>query len=179
VAINEKNKRFGDEYLIDFNATQAAIRAGYSKKTAYSIGQRLLKNVELQRYMKEKRDKIVSKLEISAERTLLEISRLAYQDVRMFYDEEGNLIPIHELSDEAAAVVAGMDIEEIKQEGITVGYLRKIKRFDKIKPLEMLGRYQGIFKEDNGQKEGVTVNQPMSDAQVDKIINSLRENKAT
>lgn len=46
--LTEKQKRFCDEYLIDLNATQAAIRAGYSPKTAYSMGQRLLKDVDLQ-----------------------------------------------------------------------------------------------------------------------------------
>lgn len=51
--LTAKQQRFYDEYLIDLNATQAAIRAGYSKKTAYSQGQRLLKNVEGQKYLAE------------------------------------------------------------------------------------------------------------------------------
>lgn len=49
--MTEKQKRFCEEYLIDLNATQAALRAGYSEKTAYSIGQRLLKKVEVQNYI--------------------------------------------------------------------------------------------------------------------------------
>lgn len=49
--MTEKQKRFCDEYLIDLNATQAAIRAGYSERTAYSIGQRLMKNVEIKSYI--------------------------------------------------------------------------------------------------------------------------------
>jgi phage terminase small subunit len=53
VALNHKQKQFYKEWLIDANATQAAIRAGYSKKTAYSQGQRLLKNVEGQKYLAE------------------------------------------------------------------------------------------------------------------------------
>ena len=53
-----KQKRFCDEYLIDTNATQAAIRAGYSEKTAYSIGQRLLKDVEVQDYIKTKAEEL-------------------------------------------------------------------------------------------------------------------------
>lgn len=52
-----KQERFCAEYLIDLNATQAAIRSGYSEKTAYSIGQRLLKNVEVQRYITELRER--------------------------------------------------------------------------------------------------------------------------
>ena len=53
MALNAKQKRFYKEYLIDLNATQSAVRAGYSKKTAYSQGQRLLKNVEGQKYLAE------------------------------------------------------------------------------------------------------------------------------
>ena len=49
--MTERQKRFGDEYVLDPNVTQAAIRAGYSEKTAYSIGQRLMKNVEVKSYI--------------------------------------------------------------------------------------------------------------------------------
>ena len=53
MGLNEKQKRFCDEYVIDYNATQSAIRAGYSEKTAYSIGQRMLKKVEIQKQIAE------------------------------------------------------------------------------------------------------------------------------
>ena len=56
-----KQKRFCNEYLIDTNATQAAIRAGYSEKTAYSIGQRLLKDVEVSAYIAERAEEINNK----------------------------------------------------------------------------------------------------------------------
>lgn len=56
--MNKRQRRFADEYLIDCNATQAAIRAGYSEKTAYSQGQRLLKKVEVQTYIEEQLEKI-------------------------------------------------------------------------------------------------------------------------
>ena len=54
--LNEKQQRFADEYLIDLNATRAAIRAGYSEKTAYSQGERLLRHAEVKSYIKEKMD---------------------------------------------------------------------------------------------------------------------------
>ena len=64
VALNEKQQRFADEYLIDLNATQAAIRSGYSEKTAYSQGQRLLKHVEIKAYidarMAEKKQELIA-----------------------------------------------------------------------------------------------------------------------
>ncbi|MEQ6856082.1 terminase small subunit [Lysinibacillus capsici] len=54
MALNDRQKRFADEYIIDLNATQAAIRAGYSEKTARSQGQRLLTNVDIQAYIEER-----------------------------------------------------------------------------------------------------------------------------
>ncbi|MGA4517214.1 terminase small subunit [Solibacillus silvestris] len=54
MALSDKQKRFVDEYMLDLNATQAAIRAGYAERTAYSQGQRLLKKVEVQAYIEER-----------------------------------------------------------------------------------------------------------------------------
>lgn len=59
--LNEKQYRFVQEYIVDYNATQAAIRAGYSPKTAYSNGQRLLKHAEVQAAIKEIQDKATDK----------------------------------------------------------------------------------------------------------------------
>lgn len=56
--MTERQKRFCEEYLIDLNATQAAIRAGYSPRTAYSTGQRMLRNVEIKTYISEQLDRI-------------------------------------------------------------------------------------------------------------------------
>lgn len=56
--MTKKQKNFADEYLVDTNATQAAIRAGYSEKTAYSQGQRLLKKVEVVNYIKSKAEEV-------------------------------------------------------------------------------------------------------------------------
>lgn len=70
MALNHKQKQFYKEWLIDANATQAAIRAGYSKKTAYSQGQRLLKNVEGQEYLAELMAKKESELISSQDEVL-------------------------------------------------------------------------------------------------------------
>lgn len=68
--MTEKQMRFCDEYLTDMNATQAAIRAGYSEKTAYSQGQRLLKNVEVKSYIDEQLDRIHSEKTADAQEVM-------------------------------------------------------------------------------------------------------------
>lgn len=68
--MNARQRKFADEYLIDLNATQAAIRAGYNPKTAYSQGQRLLKNVELQAYINEMLEKMHNEKTADAQEVL-------------------------------------------------------------------------------------------------------------
>lgn len=68
--MTDKQKRFCEEYLIDCNATQAAIRAGYSTKTAYSIGIENLKKPEIKNYIDEKMKELQSKTIASAEEVL-------------------------------------------------------------------------------------------------------------
>jgi len=65
--LTDKQERFCQEYIVDLNATQSAVRAGYSKKTAYSIGQRLLKNVEIQEHIQQLMDARSARTEIKAD----------------------------------------------------------------------------------------------------------------
>jgi phage terminase small subunit len=65
--LNDKQERFCQEYVIDLNATQAAIRAGYSEKTSYSIGQRLLKKAEIIAHIEKLKKEIAEKNKLSAE----------------------------------------------------------------------------------------------------------------
>src|SRR5579872_3987940 len=140
-ALTSKQKRFCDEYLVDHNAKRAMIAAGYSAKSAEVTGSKTLRIPKVRAYLAAKERKIEKKLEISAERTMLELARIAFGDARQFYDDKGNLIPIHKLSDDAAASLAGMEVEEVfdkTRKGIQTGILKKIKRYDKLPALNML-----------------------------------------
>lgn len=81
--LTEKQKRFCEEYLIDLNATQAAIRAGYSKKTAYSMGQRLLKNVEVQKYISYLQSEQSNRTGITSDTVLKELEKIALTDTEI------------------------------------------------------------------------------------------------
>ena len=86
-----KQERFVEEYLVDLNATQAAIRAGYSKSTSYSIGQRLLKNVDIQKAITAAREKQQRRVEITADRVLEEYAKIAFFDPRKLFTADGGL----------------------------------------------------------------------------------------
>lgn len=141
--LTPKQARFAEEYLIDGNATQAALRAGYSERSAYSQGQRLLKKDEVQECIRKGQERIQRRLEVTQERIVKELARLAFCDPRDFFTEHGALKPIHELSDDAAAVIAGMDVSK----GLNGEILRKIKLNRKEKALEMLCKHLGLFDE--------------------------------
>lgn len=89
------------------------------------------------------------KLDISVERVRAELAKLAFYDPREFYDDQGNLVPLHELEDAAGAAIAGVEVSEIfegvGQDRHHVGYLKKVKHVDKGQNLERLGRYLKMF----------------------------------
>ena len=147
--LTPKQSRFVAEYLIDQNATQAAIRAGYSKKTASSQGERLLRNVEIAAAVGVKQDQQLAKLEITAERVLQELARIAFVDVRAFYRDDGTLKQMTELDADAAAAIAQFDV--LKQ-NVTSGdgqldTVHRIRFVEKIRALELLAKRFGLVKE--------------------------------
>src|SRR5690242_21817769 len=107
--LNDRQARFVAEYLVDLNATQGAIRAGYSARTAYSAGERLLRNVEVAAALAEAQAARSRRTEVTADRVVLELARVAFGDPRcvMSWGPGGvKLRPLAELADEEAAIVA-------------------------------------------------------------------------
>lgn len=159
MALTPKQERFVAEYLVDLNATQAAIRCGYSVKTAAQQASRLLTNVEIATAVAVGTAKQLGKLELTAERVKERIGLLAFQDIRKLFDEAGNLRPIHGLSDDAAAMVAGVEV--IKKNAAAgdgvIDTVHKVKVVDPIKALEMLAKHFGLLEEKIVHSGGITI----------------------
>ena len=157
MALNEKQKRFVEEYLVDLNATAAAKRAGYSGKTANEQGARLLANVSIQSLIQEEKAKRSQRVEITQDRVLLEYARLAFFDPRKLFMENGKPKDINELDDDTAAALAGLDVmEEYEGTGENrefIGYTKKYKLANKLGALDSLGKHLGMF-ESRGQETG-------------------------
>lgn len=147
MALTEKQKRFVAEYLVDLNATAAAKRAGYSEKTAYSTGQRLLKDVEIQNAVQEAKLDIGKRTGVRQEDVIEEIRRLAFFDIRKLFDKDGKPLDISKLDGDTAAALVGLDVQDIKdgESGDFLGYVKKYKMADKLKALELLGKHIGLF----------------------------------
>jgi phage terminase small subunit len=111
--ITAKQKKFCEQYVIDLNATQAAIRAGYSEKTAYSSGTRTLNIVGVQKYISVLQEKRSQRTEITADKVLKELAKIAFFDIRKAFDEDNNLLPIKSIDNDTAAAITGVEIEEL------------------------------------------------------------------
>jgi phage terminase small subunit len=143
--LKQRRTRFVKEYLIDQNATRAAKAAGYSEKTAYSQGQRLLKHVEIRSRIEKANDKVNAKLDLTVERVKQEIARLAYYDPQAFWNENGTAKPIHEIDEDARRAICGFETAELftgsGEDRATAGYIKKFKLADKPRALELAARH--------------------------------------
>jgi len=155
VKLTEKQEAFVREYLIDLNATKAAERAGYSKKTAYSIGQENLKKPEIQTALKEAIENRQKRTEVTQDMVVEQLAKIAFSDLKDFvsWGEDGITL-------RSSEEVDGTILQSVSEMMLPKGGAKtEIKLNDKMKALELLGKHLGMFKDNvnvNGNI-GVTI----------------------
>lgn len=189
MALTAKQERFVAEYLKDLNATQAAIRAGYSEKTAYSAGQRLLKNVEVQVAIQEAQAERSKRTEITQDMVLRELARIGFADIRKAVawgrspadaaenEDDGDdgdvgasviypveMMPSSQVDEDTAAAISEVSL--------TKGGV-KLKMHDKLSALDKIARHLGMLNgsgADEGEAPSLTINinakEPVGDVRV-------------
>lgn len=151
--LTDKQRIFVAEYLVDLNATQAAIRAGYSARTARKIGQENLTKPDIQSAISEANEARIKRTEITADRVRLEYARVALSNMRQFVEWGPDGVTwksSEDLSEEAAACVA--EVSETISEG---GRTRRFKLHSKMAALSDLAKHLQMFGKEGG---GVNVN---------------------
>lgn len=143
MALTLKQERFIAEYLVDLNATQAAIRAGYSPDTAGKIGFENLQKPEITDEIAIAQAKQLGKTDLTASRVLEELRRLSFSNVQDLFDEFGNLRPIHTLTREQAACIASLEVVKKNAEAGDgqIDVIHKVKVWDKTRSLEMVAKH--------------------------------------
>lgn len=154
--LTAKQRRFAEEYAVDLNGTQAAIRAGYSNKGAEVQASELLRIGKVRLHVDKLLRERSKRTEITADRVLQELARIAFFDMRKLYREDGSLKPVTELDDDAAAVLAGVDVVEMAG-GAKMGgsdglahipmFTKKAKIPDKVAALGLAMRHLGMLKD--------------------------------
>lgn len=148
--LTDKQELFCREYLVDLNATQAAIRAGYSENTASEQGARLLVNVKVQNYIQELKQQRNDRNKIDADYVLKRLVEIDQMDILDILAPSGDFLPIKKWPRTWRTTLSGLDIAIIGS-GDTEAIMKKIKWPDKTKNLELLGKHINVqaFKEKN------------------------------
>lgn len=155
MALTPKQKRFVAEYLVDLNATAAAIRAGYSKKTAEVIGYENLRKPQIKTAINQAMQDQQKRTEITQDMVISELAKLGFFDIRKMFDKDGKPLEISQLDNDTAAALVGLDVQDVYEfngdEKQFVGYVKKYKMADKIRALELLGKHTGAFEKQDTQ----------------------------
>lgn len=146
---------FVAEYIKDRNGTQAAIRAGYKPKAAQEQASRLLSNAMVKAEIEALITVVSERAELTAEKTLRELARLVFFDPRRLLNTDGSPKPLHELDDDTAACLAGLEVlesyEGSGEDRKFVGIVKKYKIADKNSALEKAMKHLGLFEKNNRQ----------------------------
>lgn len=142
--LTEKQQRFVDEYLIDLNATQAAIRAGYSAKTADVQGARMLGIVKVQQRISEAMAERSKRTGANQDRVVTELAKVAFLNIGNVVDDQGKIKD--NASEEDLACIESIKYK--KTEGDSVSSVeREVKAASKLKALELLGKHLGMWND--------------------------------
>ncbi|MFB0711462.1 terminase small subunit [Buttiauxella noackiae] len=154
MALTDKQEMFCREYLIDLNATQAAIRAGYSVKTANRIAAQLLSKLVIQNRITELKLQRNEEVGIDAAYVLKRLVEIDRMDVLDILTDSGDLKPVKDWPVTWRTTLSGLEVTAMMGDGDTAALLKKIKWPDKVKNLELLGKHISVqaFKEQVEQK---------------------------
>lgn len=152
--LSEQRQRFVEEYLIDLNGTQAAIRAGYSVKTAQEQSSRLLSNVMVQQAIAKRMAERSKRTGINQDRVVLELAKIAFVKMTDAVDSNGRIR--EDATDDDLACIESIKYKESDNEfGGSVE--REVKIGSKLKALELLGKHLGMWND----KLDVNITQPV------------------
>lgn len=150
--LTDKQERFCQEYVIDLNATQAAIRAGYADKTANREGSRLLSNVDIQEKILTLKEEIAERNRITVDELVSTLAGMVRFDIAELYNEDGDLKLIHQIDKEQRAAISSLETDEtMVDERMTVA-TRKVRTYSKLDAIEKLMKHLGGYEKDNEQK---------------------------
>lgn len=165
--LTDKQQRFVEEYLIDLNATQAAVRAGYkagSAQRASEIGSELLHKTPVAEAIRKEMAERSRRTGVNADRVVQELAKIAFVNAIEVIDPKTATVKKNASPDDTAAIQS-VKVKTFGEDGLE----REIKMADKIKALELLGKHLGMFK-DRVEVSGIDSEK----TKLDDLITQLR-----
>ncbi len=142
--LTEKQRRFAAEYLIDLNGTQAAIRAGYSARTANEQASRMLANVSIQQAISEAMAERSKRIGVNQDRIVQELAKIAFLKITDVVDREGR-IKENASEDDLACIESIKYKHSDTETGSSTE--REVKAASKLKAMELLGKHLGMWND--------------------------------
>lgn len=144
-ALTPKQRAFVDEYLIDLNGTASAIRAGFSHRSAKAKASQLLAMEHVAAAIASAQQDRSERTKIDADWVLTRLAQEADADLADLYASDGSLKLVQDWPEIwRKGLVAGLDVEEVKQEGVVVALVKKLKLSDRIKRIELIGKHVNV-----------------------------------
>jgi phage terminase small subunit len=143
--LTAKQTLFVEEYLVDLNGKQAAVRTGYSAKSAEVQASRLLRNTAVQAALGEAMQARSQRTKVTADRVVAELAKLAFADMRDYWPRPGETIDLHRLDEDRTAAVEEISISETVDPAGVLHRRTRLKLHDKKGALDSLARHLGMF----------------------------------
>ncbi len=145
--LTPKQAAFVGEYLVDLNATQAAIRAGYSKRAARQMADENMSKPAIAEAIAAAKFERSRRTKISSDRVLQELACIAFFDIAKAFTPDGGLLPLDQMDEDTRRVLAGLEVNELFADGKHIGNLKKVKIADKLVALDKLARHLGLLSD--------------------------------
>lgn len=154
--LSPKQERFCEEYMLDLNASEAAVRAGFSRRSRQQLGHLMLQDPRIAERITELKRKASERLEISADNVIQEIASVAFSNIKDFLTSENTIRSINDLPRNLTRAVSSVEVTETfisngKDLPPTKEITTKLKLHPKVPAMEQLARHLGLFKKDNEQ----------------------------
>lgn len=153
MTLTAKQQRFVEEYILDLNATQAAIRAGYSERTAGRTGHENLKKPEIEAAIQDRMHERSEKTGVDAQYVLNRLHEIDQLDIADLLDDTGKVKPVKQWPKAWRTSISGLDIHELVMGDIET-IVRKVKWPDKLRNLELIGKHVNVKAFDSERETG-------------------------
>ena len=150
--LSDRQILFCEEYIVDLNATQAAVRAGYSKETARQIGSENLSKLDIQEYISELQEELSKKVKVKQEQVLEELIKIGFSDIKNYY--KSGTLELKDLSELDSRLTGAISQIKVTETDSMMGSKKTVefKLHPKLDALEKIAKHLGFYLEDNKQK---------------------------